>query len=56
MVSNWEYTCALKFSIRDAFKEPLDMEGVEIRGGVPYPINASWIENITWPVPVGPRL
>jgi len=54
MVTNWSYTCTLEFSIRDVFKEPLDIEGVEITGGVPYPINASWTQTITWPVPPVP--
>ena len=38
-----EYHCRLAFSIKDSFKEPLDLKGVEV-GGTPYPINASWTE------------
>jgi hypothetical protein len=38
----WSYDCTLKFSIRDSFRDPLDV-GREA-GGTPYPINASWTE------------
>ena len=39
----WGHTCTLTFSIKDKFKDPLDM-GFELLGGTTYPITASWSE------------
>ena len=49
-VNSWTCDCTLTFSIRDAFADPLDLghvfgHDVEVPGGTPYPINASWEEN-----------
>lgn len=39
------YYCSTNFSIRDWFKDPLNM-GIEV-GGTPYPINADWTEGVS---------
>lgn len=36
--------CSIGFSIRDWFKDPIDL-GFELPGGVPYRINADWSES-----------
>ncbi len=42
----FSYSCQGSFSIKDWFRDPLDV-GAEIPGGNPYPINASWSENFS---------
>lgn len=39
------YNCTMTFSIKDWFRDPLDI-GVEIPGGTVYPINLTWEESI----------
>jgi RHS repeat-associated protein len=40
-------TCKAAFGIRDNFADPLDM-GIEIHGGTPYAINASWKRSVSY--------
>jgi RHS repeat-associated protein len=40
----FSFGCSLGFSIRDWFRDPIDL-GIELPGGTPYRINAGWSES-----------
>jgi len=40
----FSYGCSLGFSIRDWFKDPIDL-GIELPGGTAYRINADWSDS-----------
>lgn len=42
--STFSFGCSLGFSIRDWFRDPINI-GIELPGGTPYRINADWSES-----------
>jgi hypothetical protein len=42
----YSYSCSLEFSIKDWFRDPLDV-GLEVPGCKPYRINANWSDSLS---------